>query len=126
MIKIKKSSVVHFEISDEDRKRMHEFYAKVFGWEANQLWEDMNDYLVVMTKDSDEKGSDGKSQKRPSVVISVDDIKKHVKKVKEAGGKVIGEPIEIPTVGVYVSFYDREGNLLSMIEPIHGMNGGET
>jgi len=28
----------------------------------------------------------------PSVVIAVEDIKEHMKKVEEAGGKVLGEP----------------------------------
>jgi pimeloyl-ACP methyl ester carboxylesterase len=45
----------------------------------------------------------------PSVVIGVGDIKEAMKKVTEAGGKVLGEPMEIPGYGIYVSFFDTEG-----------------
>ena len=38
--------------------------------------------------------------------------------VKAAGGKVLGEPMEIPGVGKYVSFIDTEGNRVSMLQPI--------
>ena len=53
----------------------------------------------------------------PSVVIAVDDIKESMKKVAAAGGKVLGEPIEIPGVGQYVSFFDTEGNRVSILQP---------
>jgi predicted enzyme related to lactoylglutathione lyase len=51
------------------------------------------------------------------VVIAVDSIKKSMNKVTKAGGKVIGEPMEIPGFGMYVSFYDTEGNRVSIMEP---------
>ncbi len=53
----------------------------------------------------------------PSVVISVDDIKESIKKVKEAKGKILGEPVEIPGIGTYVSFIDTEGNTVSILQP---------
>lgn len=53
----------------------------------------------------------------PSVVIAVDSIKKSMNKVIKAGGKVIGEPTEIPGFGMYVSFFDTEGNGVSIMEP---------
>ena len=54
----------------------------------------------------------------PSVVIAVDDIAASMAKVREAGGEVLGEPMEIPGVGRYVSFTDTEGNRVSMLQPI--------
>jgi len=54
----------------------------------------------------------------PSVVISVDDVARSMKKVTDAGGKVLGEPMEIPDVGRYVSFVDSEGNRVSMLQPL--------
>jgi uncharacterized protein len=35
----------------------------------------------------------------PSIVIGVDDINKSIRKVTDAGGQVLDEPIEIPGVG---------------------------
>ena len=36
----------------------------------------------------------------PSVVIALDDIKEGMEKVADAGGKVLGEPMEIPGYGM--------------------------
>ena len=38
-------------------------------------------------------------------------------KINKAGGEVIGEPMEIPGFGMYVSFYDTERNRVSIMEP---------
>lgn len=38
--------------------------------------------------------------------------------VTAAGGKVLGEPMEIPGVGKYVAFMDTEGSRVSMLQPI--------
>ena len=124
--------VVHFEMPAQDRKRMADFYTKVFGWRTQQLGEDMGNYVLATTTDSDEMGrprepgainggffqkTDDKPSQYPSVVIAVEDIKEHMKKVETAGGKVLGEPWDIPGVGLYVSFFDTEGNRVSMLQP---------
>jgi predicted enzyme related to lactoylglutathione lyase len=124
--------VVHFEMPAEDRKRMADFYTRVFGWQARMLGEDMGNYVVVTTAESDDNGrprkpgainggffqkTDDKPSQYPSVVIAVDNIKEHMKTVKTAGGKVLGEPWDIPGVGLYVSFLDTEGNRASMLQP---------
>jgi len=127
----KMNPVVHFEMPAEDRKRMAQFYAKAFGWQTQMLGPEMSDYVVVTTTETDENGpktrgaiNGGFFPKKndwpaqyPSVVISVDDIKVSTNKVAEAGGKVLGEPMEIPGVGRYVSFVDTEGNRVSMLQP---------
>jgi predicted enzyme related to lactoylglutathione lyase len=41
-----------------------------------------------------------------------------MKIVEEAGGKVLGDPWDIPGVGAYVCFLDTEGNQVSMIQPL--------
>jgi uncharacterized protein len=48
--------VVHFEMPAEDRKRIADFYTKVFGWKTEQLGEDMGNYVLATTTDSDENG----------------------------------------------------------------------
>ena len=127
--------VIHFEMPAEDRKRMIDFYTNVFGWETNQLGKEFGDYVTVMTTESDENGpkkmgiinggffQKTKDNQHPSVVIAVDDIREHMKKVEEAGGKVLGgsfkagEPDDIPGIGLYISFIDTEGNRVSLIQP---------
>lgn len=128
---MKMNPVVHFEMPAEDRARMIKFYADTFGWQANQLGEEMGNYAVVMTSECDGAGipkergqiNGGFFQRTPdntipSIVIAVDDIKEHIKKVTDVGGKVLGEPMDIPGVGAYVSFIDTEGNRASMLQPI--------
>jgi len=51
-------------------------------------------------------------------VIAVDDIADAMQQVSRAGGKVLGEPMPIPGVGKYVSFFDTEGNRVSMLQPL--------
>jgi predicted enzyme related to lactoylglutathione lyase len=41
-----------------------------------------------------------------------------MKSVRNAGGNVLGEPMDIPGVGKYVSFTDTEGNRVSMLQPL--------
>ena len=120
--------VVHFELPSDDKKRMIKFYSSAFGWECNEMGDDMSNYVVVMTDESDKNGPKEKGRinggffqrskgEVPSVVIGVEDIKEHIEIVKKAGGKVDMEPVEIPGVGLYAHFTDTEGNKLSMLQP---------
>jgi predicted enzyme related to lactoylglutathione lyase len=125
--------VVHFEMPAEDRARVAKFYTQAFGWKMQILGEDMGNYVLATTAaDVDKKGrpkrkgiinggfytkSDDKPAQYPSVVIAVDSIKRSMDKVTKAGGKVLGEPMEIPGFGMYVSFFDTEGNRVSIMEP---------
>jgi hypothetical protein len=129
--------VVHFEMPAEDRKRMADFYTNVFGWKAQMLGAEMGDYVLVTTSDVDENGrpkdagmiNGGFYPKRddsnphPSVVIAVDDIKESMKEIVETGGQVIGEPVEIPGIGFYISFIDTENNRVGLLQPLMNANG---
>jgi predicted enzyme related to lactoylglutathione lyase len=130
---MKMDPVVHFEMPAEDRRRMSEFYTNAFGWQTNQLGPEMGEYILVTTTEVDEKmmpkkhgainggffqKTDDVASQYPSVVIQVDNIKESMKKVGEAGGKVLGEAMEIPNVGLIVSFLDTEGNRVSMLQPV--------
>ena len=124
--------VVHFEMPTSNSKRMSSFYSKAFGWKTKQLGKKNGNYVLATTGEVDKSGwpkdrgvinggffpkDKNKPAQYPSVVISVDDIKKTMNKVNKAGGEVIGEPMEIPGIGMYVSFYDTEGNRVSIMEP---------
>jgi predicted enzyme related to lactoylglutathione lyase len=129
----KMNPVVHFEMPANDRQRMADFYTNVFGWKAQLLGEETGNYVTVATSETDEKGmsktpgtiNGGFYPKTPtmpnpvpSIVIAVDDIKESSKNVTKAGGMVIGEPMEIPGIGLYVSFIDTEGNRVSLLQPV--------
>lgn len=128
---VKKNPVVHFEMPYEDGKRLTNFYSNVFGWELNETGKEMGDYITAATTETDKNrmvktpgningGFYPKSSGaplEPSVVIAVDDINEAMKKITSAGGKVLGNPVEIPMVGKYVSFIDTEGNRASILQP---------
>lgn len=123
--------VVHFELPAQDSKRAKEFYTKAFGWQVNQLGEEMSNYVVVMTTESTKEGpikpgainggiytvTNEMPAQHPSVVMSVVDINEAMKKIVASGGKVMGQPMDIPGVGKYLSFIDTEGNRLSILQP---------
>ncbi|MGH7513507.1 MAG: VOC family protein [Gemmatimonadales bacterium] len=124
--------VVHFEMPYENRERMAKFYQSAFGWQTQTLGEDMNNYVLAVTTESTDAGptkpgaiNGGFYPKKPdypmqypSVVIAVDDAKRAAAQVTSAGGKVLGEPMEIPGVGLYVSFLDSEGNRVSLLQAL--------
>jgi len=130
--KKKRDPVVHFEMPYEDRDRMADFYARTFGWAMEKFGEDMGYYVTAHTTQTDENNMvlrpgainggffprkpDWPAQ-YPSVVIAVEDIRETMALITEAGGKVLGEPMEIPGVGKYVSFFDTEGNRASILQP---------
>ena len=128
--------VVHFEFPYENRERIARFYQSAFGWQLQMLGEDMGNYVVATTAKSDAmtgapagainggfypRNKDWPAQ-YPSVVISVPDVKEAMAKITAAGGKVLGEPMLIPGIGEYVSFFDTEENRVSVLQPLsrHG------
>jgi predicted enzyme related to lactoylglutathione lyase len=133
--------VVHFEMPAEDTSRMSKFYETAFGWQTKQMGPEMGNYVLVTTSEADANDPSGRPKmpgtinggfymksddplsQYPSVVIAVEDINAAMKKVKEAGGQVIGgmkkdgTADEIPGVGLFASIIDTEGNRISMLQP---------
>ena len=124
--------VVHFEMPYNDRERMAKFYESAFGWQTQMLGKDMGEYVLATTTETGEDGPvrpgainggfyaktpDWPAQ-YPSIVIAVDGIAESIQKVTRAGGKVLGEPMDIPGVGQYVSFINTEGNRVTMLQPV--------
>lgn len=123
--------VVHFELPYADGDRVTAFYEAAFGWKTQPLGAEMGNYILVTTAETDAipgapAGSinGGLFPKRPdwpaqypSIVIGVEDIRDAMTRVAKAGGEVLGEPMPITGIGEYVSFFDTEGNRLSMLQP---------
>ena len=123
--------VVHFEMPYLDEARLTRFYQQAFGWGMVSTGPQMGDYITAQTAPTDEnrmvtspgtinggfypRTPDGPPH--PSVVIAVGDISAAIRGVTDAGGTVLGEPVEIPGIGHYVSFTDSEGNRVSLLQP---------
>ena len=127
---MKMNPVVHFEMPAEDNVRVKKFYEKAFGWKMTQLGPDMGDYLLATTSPVDEnnmhinKGAinggffkKGDYGSIPHLIISVDNLIEHIEIIKKAGGKTIGNVMNIPGIGEFVMFRDTEGNQVGMLQP---------
>jgi len=129
---MKSNPVVHFEMPYENSDRVQKFYSQAFGWQMQTTGPEMGDYVLAGTTETDENrmvktpgningGFFPKNQapdSGTSVVISVDDLKASMKKITDAGGKIQGEPMEIPGIGHWVVFTDTEGNRVSILQPM--------
>ncbi len=122
--------VVHFEIPLEDVERGKKFYADIFGWGLKQMGSEFGNYVLAQTGPMDDKMMpqdsgfiNGGMMKRetiksPVIVIAVDDTDATVEKIKNSGGKLVGEIMDIPTIGRYAYVEDSEGNVIGVIKPI--------
>jgi hypothetical protein len=126
----KMNPVVHFEMPYENQKRLSKFYETVFGWQM-QYMPKMGSYVLATTSPTDDKGMHKKKGAinggffpkgdygtKPHLVIEVDDLQEHMGVVKKGGGKVLGEPMDIPGVGKFVMCVDTEGNRVGMLQAI--------
>jgi len=133
--------VVHFEMGYTDKARAVAFYSQAFGWKMRDMGEEMGNYVVAQTTDTDDKGmvqtpgtingglyqkTDDPVSQAPSVVVSVKDVRAAMQAVEAAGGKILGgldhdgnhtmEPQMIPGVGLWISAQDTEGNRFSLLQ----------
>ncbi len=126
----KRNSVVHFEMPYKDIERVKAFYSKAFGWGMGDGGPEFGNYIVAETTETKDgrpitpgtinggffDQADVAEARYPSIVISVDDVNEGMESVKKAGGEVLGEPVDIPGIGKYVSFHDTEGNRASLLQ----------
>ncbi len=115
--------VVHFEVPAGDLDRAKKFYSNVFGWQIMDMPE--MSYVIVTTTDSDEKGPKNPgainggmmkrgSIKNPVITIEVPDIDSQLKKIEEAGGKVVAPKIAVGDMGFSAYIMDTEGNVMGL------------
>jgi uncharacterized protein len=124
--------VVHFELPYKVGIRIMTFYSEAFGWKTNRLGDELGDYILATTTETDAKvGAPAGAinggfypikhdwpDQYPGIVIGVEDISAAMKKINKAGGQVLGDAVVIPGFGLYVSFRDTEGNRNSIIQPV--------
>ena len=127
---MKMNPVIHFEMPAKDKKRAKKFYENVFGWQMIITGKEFNNYVLATTSPVDKnnmhkkKGAInggffqyGKEGKIPHLVISVENLEKHMAIAKKAGGKLLGKPMGIPGIGMFIMFKDTEGNQVGMLQP---------
>ncbi|MCW4019304.1 MAG: VOC family protein [Candidatus Bathyarchaeota archaeon] len=113
--------VVHFEIPAEKPQRAVDFYSKVFGWKIEK-WAGPVDYWLVTTGEDKEPGINGaiaqkgENMKVTTNTIGVPSFEEAVKKITEAGGKVLMSKMTIPGIGYMTYCEDPEGNVFGIMQ----------
>lgn len=127
--------IIHFEIQADKPEKVAKFYRSVFGWEIHE-WvlpgvemKDENRYWMVITGPADEPGINGglvfRHGPRPPeglsanaffCTVGVADLDESVKKVIDAGGRVVVPRMAIRGVGWWVSCLDTEANQFGMMQ----------
>lgn len=122
------NSVSHFEIPAKDMQRAETFYSNVFDWD---MGEDLGGTRLVSTT---ENGEDGMPKnpgaingdifksdvvlKHPLLMITVDNIEDHIKKITEAGGEIVLEKTPVGEMGWCAYFKDTEDNVMGIWQNI--------
>lgn len=127
--------VVHFEIHASDRPALVRFYEKVFGWTTKSV-EGMPYTLVWPTGEDlgpgqppstgiggsmlDRQGpapGDGAPVSGFTCILQVEDLDATYEAVKEHGGSIALEPMEVEGVGRVFYFKDPDGNIAGCLQP---------
>ena len=115
------SRVIHFEIPSRDPERLAAFYRRLFGWEITN-WGGPVEYWLVNTGPESEPGIHGAIARRDPGegtrnTVSVGSADETLEKVKEIGGKALGEKMAVPGVGYHALCEDPDGNVFGILEP---------
>ena len=123
--------IVHFEIPVKNADKASKFYNKTFGWQINKVGDvSGNSYFLSKTVKTDDKGMPlepgaingalmvDKNINSTILVIKVSSIEDYLKKIKNAGGKIVMDKVNVGNMGLYARFTDTEGNLLALWQDI--------
>jgi predicted enzyme related to lactoylglutathione lyase len=132
--------VIHFELPASDPLRVGRFYEEAFGWQTTPLGPDMGNFVLAFTVETDPEtrlpqksgAINGGFYERTEpdqttkLTILVEDIRAAMDRIVAAGGRVLGEPVEMQGVGLFVSFVDPDGNVATINEDFAVMRLPET
>ena len=120
--------LTHFEIQADDIARAKDFYEKVFGWEITK-WDDGEgaEYWNIKARDKGQVGLNGGLMKRMEPLtgmgfrsfvcsIEVPSVDDYIEKVKDNGGKVVVDKMEVGKMGWMAYCLDTEGNQFGLFE----------
>jgi hypothetical protein len=125
--------VVHFEIQADDLERAKKFYQNALGWKI-QDWSGQAggmEYWGLMTGETG-PGINGGMYKRPAegkgeqhflfdCTIDVEDIDEAILKIKENGGTITRDKVEMKGLGWFASCKDTEGNRFGLMQATGSM-----
>ena len=112
--------IIHFEVPAKDTKRAVAFYKKAFGWKFIKYVG--MDYWLATAGEDKEPGINGAIAKKDEThlttinTVSVPSFEEAVKKIKAAGGEILGPKMTVPSVGYMAYCKDTEGNIFGIMQ----------
>jgi predicted enzyme related to lactoylglutathione lyase len=111
-------SIVHIEISAQDREAAGKFYSELFGWNVQQMPE-MN-YATFEAGEGVGGGLNPVQENYPAGTVTfyvqTEDIDASLAKAESLGGKILVPKSEIPGVGWFGFFADPTGNMIGLLK----------
>ena len=105
------NKLCHFEIPADDPEKIKAFYESIFDWTIEKMPGDQMEYWLIKAEGV---GGGVMRKTMPEMVpinyISVDSVDEHIKKIGDAGGKVVMPKSPVPGMGWLAVGIDPEGN----------------
>ncbi|MFC2064094.1 VOC family protein [Chloroflexota bacterium] len=115
-----KHAITHIEFSTRNLEETKKFYSSVFEWDIKDFPE-MN-YATFTAEGGTGGGFNPISDTYPAgtmmIYINTSDLEQTLQKVKAAGGTIVLDGYDIPTVGRMATFKDPTGNVISLLQPL--------
>jgi len=113
-------AITHIEFSTRNLEETKKFYSSVFEWDINN-YPDMN-YASFNAEGGTGGGFNPITDEYPAgtvmIYINTPNLVETLVKVKAAGGTIILDGYDIPTVGKMATFKDPTGNVISLLQPL--------
>jgi predicted enzyme related to lactoylglutathione lyase len=109
------ASFVHFDLPAEDLVRAKKFYEGLFDWKFSGI--PGMEYYFIETGDASLRGGMGKRgspEQRITNYIGVASVDEYMKKVADAGGKLLSGKMTVPGWGYLAVCLDTEGNTFGL------------
>lgn len=112
--------VWHEQVSS-DPKQAQDFYTRLFGWGV-EVWKPGEiDYSMIASGGAMHGGFGKAQQGAPPPHwlghVKVESVEETAQRAKEAGGKVVFGPMEMPEIGSFAIIADPQGAFVSLFQP---------
>lgn len=124
--------VTHFHIPAQNMDRAKKFYKEIFDWDFVETGMS-RDYTMAITVPIDENQmptepgaingaifQKERPDESPSVVMKVSDIQESIRKIEDAGGKIISPVETVEDFGLFAEVKDTEGNTIGLWQDLQG------